>query len=94
MQCRKNNLENIIKGEYFIKINTGIYTQEEIDKVFEQLQKSGIELKHKYLTGTYHIKIADLEKEKSLLEELNKLKEQNYITKIEPVYKTKTFEDK
>ena len=79
------NLENTVKGEFFIKLSDDTISEE---NARVNLESIGILVMHRYLTGVYQIRLPE-EKYEESLKKLEELKEKRYLKSIEPVYRTK-----
>jgi hypothetical protein len=77
-------LENIVKGEFFIRLEDNEITEE---NAREHLESTGISVVHRYVTGVYQVRVPE-EKYEESMKKLEELKEKKYIKSIEPVYKT------
>ncbi|MCX6709362.1 MAG: hypothetical protein NTV63_00180 [Candidatus Woesearchaeota archaeon] len=79
-------LEDAVEGEFFIRFNEKERSADELSSAIKKLEEAGIEIRHRYVTGIYHIRIDDYEKG---MEKIDELKKSQEIESIEPVYKTK-----
>ena len=79
------NLENTVKGEFFIKLSDDTISEE---NARVNLESIGILVMHHYLIGIYQIRLPE-EKYEESLKKLEELKEKRYLKSIEPVYRTK-----